>query len=88
MSVPRLAALLAVVTLSPAVATEPGKLISLDGGIAPTYLDDGNDESSNEGSTGGKMGEVTILTESLKPLRDHFNANKHKHRFVALLSPT
>ena len=35
MSVPRLAALLAVVTLSPAVATEPGKLISLDGGIAP-----------------------------------------------------
>jgi len=56
--------------------------------IKPTFLDDGNDEASNQGSPGGKMGEVTILTESLKPLRDHFNANKHKHRFVALLSPT
>lgn len=56
--------------------------------IVPTYLNDGNDDSSNEGSEGGKMGEVTILTESLKPLRDHFNANKHKHRFIALLSPT
>ena len=56
--------------------------------IMPTFLDDGNDESSNEGSEGGKMGEVTILTESVKPLQDHFNANKHKYRFVALLSPT
>ncbi len=56
--------------------------------VTPTFLDDGNAESSNERSAGGKMGEVTILTESLKPLRDHFNANKHKHRFVALLSPT
>ena len=37
---------------------------------------------------GGKLGEVTLLTESVKPLRDHFNANKHKYRFVALLSPT
>ena len=56
--------------------------------ITPTFLEDGNDQSSNERSAGGKMGEVTILTESLKPLRDHFNANKHRHRFVALLSPT
>ncbi len=56
--------------------------------IRPTFLEDGNDQSSNKGSAGGKMGEVTILTESLKPLRDYFNANKHKHRFVALLSPT
>ncbi len=56
--------------------------------ITATFLEDGNDQSSNERSAGGKMGEVTILTESLKPLRDHFNANKHKHRFVALLSPT
>ena len=56
--------------------------------ITPTFLEDGNDEASNQGSPGGKMGEITILTESLKPLRDHFNANKHKHRFVALLSPT
>ena len=64
----------------------PNKLSEIR--IGPTYLDDGNDESSSGGSAGGKMGEVTLLTESLKPLRDHFNANKHKHRFVALLSPT
>ena len=32
--------------------------------------------------------ELTSLAESLKPLRTHFNANKSKHRFVALLSPT
>ncbi len=66
--------------------TPPHKLSEIR--ITPTFLEDGNDQSSNEGSAGGKMGEVTILTESLKPLRDHFNANKHKHRFVALLSPT
>ena len=28
------------------------------------------------------------LTDSLEPLREHFNAHKDKHRFVALLSPT
>ncbi len=56
--------------------------------IMPTYLDDGNDESSSKDAEGGKLGDVTLLTGSLKPLRDHFNANKHKHRFVALLSPT
>ena len=32
--------------------------------------------------------EVVSLAESLEPLRKHFNANKDKHRFVALLSPT
>ena len=32
--------------------------------------------------------ELTSLAESLEPLRAHFNANKNKHRFVALLSPT
>ncbi len=31
---------------------------------------------------------VTSLSDSLDPLRDHFNANKDRHRFVALLSPT
>jgi len=56
--------------------------------IAATFLDEGNDASSNKGTAEGKMGDITLLTESLKPLRDHFNANKHKHRFVALLSPT
>ena len=35
-----------------------------------------------------REGELTILTDSLKPLRDHFNANKAKHRFIAILSPT
>lgn len=28
------------------------------------------------------------LADSLKPLKDHFNANKHRVRFVTLLSPT
>ncbi len=32
--------------------------------------------------------ELLSLAESLEPLRDHFNANKDKLRFVALLSPT
>lgn len=32
--------------------------------------------------------ELTSLAKSLEPLRAHFNANKNKHRFVALLSPT
>ena len=32
--------------------------------------------------------ELTSLAKSLEPLRAHFNANKKKHRFVALLSPT
>lgn len=31
---------------------------------------------------------LTSLAESLTPLRDHFNANKNKYRFVTLLSPT
>ncbi len=31
---------------------------------------------------------VESLGDSLKPLRDHFNTNKDKRRFVALLSPT
>ena len=56
--------------------------------ITPTFLDDGNAQSSNRDAEEGKMGDVTILTESLKPLRDHFNANKNKHRLVAILSPT
>ena len=41
-----------------------------------------------EDAEGGKMGDVTILAESVKPLRDHFNANKDKYRFIAILSPT
>ncbi len=56
--------------------------------ITATFLDDGNDESSNEDVEGGKMGDVTILTKSLNPLWDHFNAHKDKYRFVAILSPT
>ena len=32
--------------------------------------------------------DVITMTESLDPLRDHFNANKNKHRFIAVLSPT
>lgn len=32
--------------------------------------------------------EVTSLADSLDPLKNYFNANKDRHRFVALLSPT
>ena len=35
-----------------------------------------------------KEADVTVLTESLNPLRDHFNAHRDKHRFIAILSPT
>lgn len=31
---------------------------------------------------------LTSLADSIDPLRDHFNANKDRHRFVTLLSPT
>jgi len=31
---------------------------------------------------------LTSLAASLEPLREHYNAHKDKHRFVALLSPT
>lgn len=31
---------------------------------------------------------VTSLADSLDPLKDYFNANKNRHRFIALLSPT
>lgn len=33
-------------------------------------------------------GVITSLAGSLDPLRDHFNANKARPRFIALLSPT
>ncbi len=56
--------------------------------ITPTILDDGDDKSTEEEGDEGKMGDITVLAESLKPLQDHFNANKDKHRFIAILSPT
>ncbi len=32
--------------------------------------------------------EIVPLGGSLQPLKDHFNSNKGKRRFLALLSPT
>ena len=32
--------------------------------------------------------EITSLADSLDPLKEYFNANKDRHRFVTLLSPT
>ena len=32
--------------------------------------------------------EPVVLSESIDPLRDYFNAHKDKHRFIAILSPT
>jgi len=31
---------------------------------------------------------IVTLTDSLQPLRDRFNGDKHKLRFLAVLSPT
>jgi len=39
------------------------------------------------GSPDGSV-EVVSLGGSLQPLKDHFNRNKSKRRFLALLSPT
>jgi hypothetical protein len=39
-------------------------------------------------STPDESVEVVPLGGSLQPLKDHFNSNKGKHRFLALLSPT
>ena len=46
-------------------------------------IDEGSDDAKK-----GVMGEVTVLSGSIEPLRDHFNSNKGKHRFIAILSPT
>lgn len=45
--------------------------------------DDSGDEPKKK-----VVGGVTVLSKSLEPLRIHFNANKNKHRFIAILSPT
>lgn len=36
----------------------------------------------------GVAAEITVLSGSIDPLRQHFNAHKDKHRFIAILSPT
>lgn len=56
--------------------------------ITPTILDDGDLEASRENVEDSTMGDITVLADSLKPLKDRFNANKDKHRFIAILSPT
>ena len=42
--------------------------------------------ASAEPPTGAS--EPVVLSESIDPLRDYFNAHKDKHRFIAILSPT
>lgn len=64
----------------------PNKLEEI--GITPTFFDGGTDEPSKDDAESGAGVDITVLTESLDPLRDHFNANKNKHRFIAILSPT
>jgi len=39
-------------------------------------------------STPHESAKVVSLGGSLRPLKDHFNSNKGKRRFLALLSPT
>jgi len=35
-----------------------------------------------------KRAQLISLADSLQPLRDHFNVNSGRLRFIALLSPT
>ncbi len=44
--------------------------------------------SAKPASVNNSTAEITSLADSLNPLQDHFNANKHRVRFVTLLSPT
>ena len=32
--------------------------------------------------------ELVVVTDSLEPLKEHFNSQKHKPRFLALVAPT
>lgn len=64
----------------------PNKLEEI--GITPTIFDGATDGTSNDDAERGAAVDITVLTESLDPLRDHFNADKRKHRFIAILSPT
>ena len=43
---------------------------------------------TSEARGGGDDTRLISLADSLEPLRDHFNVNKSKRRFLALLSPT
>ena len=36
----------------------------------------------------GERAQPVSLVDSLQPLRDHFNGNSGRPRFIALLSPT
>jgi hypothetical protein len=42
----------------------------------------------NVGTSDASSVEVVSLARSLRPVKDYFNQNKDKVRFVALLSPT
>ena len=64
----------------------PNKLEEI--GITPTFFDVGTDDPPKDDAESGAGVDITVLTESLDPLREHFNANKNKHRFIAILSPT
>ena len=46
------------------------------------------DASSQVKVKAGAEANLTSLSDSLDPLRERFNADKGKHRVVALLSPT
>jgi hypothetical protein len=45
-------------------------------------------DAAGDPDKGARMGNLTIIDDTLNPLRDRFNADKDKHRFVAILSPT
>lgn len=58
-------------------------------GKKPTRAGRANAQEGDKVSTRGKEGpNVVSLEGSLDPVKDHFNANRGKHRFVTLLSPT
>lgn len=58
-------------------------------GKKPTRVDHMNDRKGDIVATREKRRSTVVsLADSINPVKDHFNANKGKHRFVALLSPT
>lgn len=76
--------LMVAVATTYTASAEPRELVSLADGITPAVQTDDTSDDANSGA----LGDVTVLSESIEPLRKHFNAHKDKNRFIAILSPT
>lgn len=63
-------------------------LLTIIAGIMLPMLGMLIDSKSSANASTPNQQSLISLEKSIAPLRDHFNANKDKYRFVALLSPT